>query len=91
MNSNTNRQTLTFIPDYAYTQLPAQSSAAVKVLFSNFAEMAGHIRIFSKADRLEIMRKCGSGPQGDILRMLGSYSYDRNDMKKAARLFPGAI
>lgn len=78
-----------FFPDFALTQLPSRSSATFSILFSTFAELTNHIAVSSKADRLDMIRKCGSGPQGDILRMMGTLSYHKTDVHKPTYLFPG--
>ena len=41
--------------------------------------LLSNIGVRSFKDILEIMRKCGAGSQGDILRVLGTYEFDKND------------
>ena len=90
VESNANPGTVTFIPGFAYTQFPSQTSCEFRILFSTFAELANHLGITSKADRLELVRKCGMGPQGDIVRLLGTYSFDKTEMSKPARIYLGS-
>ena len=79
-----------FFPCFEETQKPLQCSGEFRVLFSIFADLAYHLGISSKSDRLEIARKCGSGLQGDLLRILATHKLYENDEQMPAEVFPGA-
>ena len=75
--------TIFFSPDFSYTQLPSLSSSAFRVMFSTFNDMASFIGVTATSDLMEMTRKCGNGPHGDILRILGCYKYNPEDQSSA--------
>lgn len=80
-------QQVHFVPDFLYTQLPSQSSSAFRILFSTFYDMVSFVGVSSLSDVMEMGRKCGTGPQGDILRILGTYQFNGDNSGSAASIF----
>ena len=81
--------TVVFSPEFSHTQLPLQCSATFRILFKTFLEVSYQIGVTSLSDMLEMARKCGTGRQGDILRVLGTYEFNKEDNSSAARIFLG--
>ena len=89
IKTTANSETVFFSPDFQHTQLPTPSSASFRILFKSLIELTSQIGVDSLSDLLEIARKCGTGLQGDLLRLLGTYQFDTKNASSASKIFIG--
>lgn len=78
-----------FTPDFPHTQLPSLCSAAFSIQFADVKTLLRIVGFKSFSEILKIVRKCGTGPRGDILPVLGTYQFQKDDESRAAIIHVG--